>query len=326
MVAALVEQDSEKILKAIDEYLPYCLGIDRYVQDSIEKVGKRPLNPNLQFEWTSVFSRRTGTFFTFYTLKFEFVMVYTCRMIAEGNIAAALLDSVTAPAEYENAAKGALARIKSAAGIATFINDNVLPLGESLPYKRPPEVLKDFFRPIILLYKCSAQQIATKQAAIKGMNRSLVAKLYVTAAKLLAECNVNLRQMDKDYNDFIPSLRAYSDGGSKFLKAVAMRYMAVDAWESKMFGMGEALIKEAHSYFEQALQSGVLSSATRSLAVRVDEEKLTIEKLKAEYEKENGLIYFQPVKKMEGVPEGKEITATDITPYLPPPEITFRVV
>eukprot|EP00960_Hanusia_phi_P025501 745690-Hanusia_phi.AAC.1 len=160
MVAALVEQDSEKvcsiytlavlkklltcfspqILKAIDEYLPYCLGIDRYVQDSIEKVGKRPLNPNLQFEWTSVFSRRTGTFFTFYTLKFEFVMVYTCRMIAEGNIAAALLDSVTAPAEYENAAKGALARIKSAAGIATFINDNVLPLGESLPYKRPPEV------------------------------------------------------------------------------------------------------------------------------------------------------------------------------------------
>mmetsp|Transcript_21686 Transcript_21686/g.71732 ORF Transcript_21686/g.71732 Transcript_21686/m.71732 type:complete len:125 (-) Transcript_21686:248-622(-) len=89
---------------------------------------------------------------------------------------------------------------------------------------------------------------------------------------------------------------------------------------------GEALIKEAHSYFEQALQSGVLSSASRSLAIRVDEEKTTIEKLKAQYEKENGLIYFEPAKKMEGVPEGKEITATDFTPYVPPTAVTFHVV
>ncbi|EKX52909.1 hypothetical protein GUITHDRAFT_101359 [Guillardia theta CCMP2712] len=326
MAAALVEQDAEKVLRTIDEYLPYLLGIQRYVDESIEKEGKRPLIPDLEFQWTSSFSRRTGTFFTFYTLAFEFLMVYTCRMISEGNIAASQLDSVATPADYENAAKGALARVKAAAGIAAYIHENVLPLRESLPYKRPPEVLKDFFRPIVLLYKCTAQQIATKQAAIKGMNRSLVAKLYVTAAKLLAECNVTLHQMDKDYNDFIPSLRAYSDGGSKFLKAVAMRYMAVDAWENKKFGTGEALIKEAHSYFEQALQSGVLSSASRSLAIRVDEEKTTIEKLKAQYEKENGLIYFEPAKKMEGVPEGKEITATDFTPYVPPTAVTFHVV
>eukprot|EP00960_Hanusia_phi_P025502 745690-Hanusia_phi.AAC.2 len=154
------------------------------------------------------------------------------------------------------------------------------------------------------------------------------AEIFKEKADDAVQCNVNLRQMDKDYNDFIPSLRAYSDGGSNTMKHSLVdlqmcrglkvsegscnevkRYMAVDAWESKMFGMGscywEALIKEAHSYFEQALQSGVLSSATRSLAVRVrgnrrllplpadeagkvDEEKLTIEKLKAEYEKENG--------------------------------------
>jgi len=231
MAAALVEQDAEKVLRTIDEYLPYLLGIQRYVDESIEKEGKRPLIPDLEFQWTSSFSRRTGTFFTFYTLAFEFLMVYTCRMISEGNIAASQLDSVATPADYENAAKGALARVKAAAGIAAYIHENVLPLRESLPYKRPPEVLKDFFRPIVLLYKCTAQQIATKQAAIKGMNRSLVAKLYVTAAKLLAEvlqtmlfcrlesqdvvqCNVTLHQMDKDYNDFIPSLRAYSDGDS----------------------------------------------------------------------------------------------------------------
>eukprot|EP00960_Hanusia_phi_P025503 745690-Hanusia_phi.AAC.3 len=31
-------------------------------------------------------------------------------------------------------------------------------------------------------------------------------------------------------------------------------------------------------------------------------------------------------RKLSPFAQGKEITATDITPYLPPPEITFRVV
>ena len=92
--------------------------MQKYVDESIEKEGKRPLIPDLEFQWTSSFSRRTGTFFTFYTLAFEFLMVYTCRMIAEGNIAASQLDSVATPADYENAAKGALARVKAAAGEA----------------------------------------------------------------------------------------------------------------------------------------------------------------------------------------------------------------
>ena len=37
---------------------------------------------------------------------------------------------------------------------------------------------------------------------------------YSLESNDVVQCNVTLHQMDKDYNDFIPSLRAYSDGDS----------------------------------------------------------------------------------------------------------------
>ena len=224
---ALKSKDAAQVADAADAYLPFAVGIWRAMEQGQTKDG-RSLSFGLAFEWTSFTFRKPEKSFTLYSLRFEVMMVLICRMIAAGNTGASLLEAVQSPAEYETTAKAALQHVKTAAGIGTFVANEIQPLKEVLPFERPAEVHKDLMSCIVILYQAAGQSIACRQAQNKGMSQQLVAKLFAAAAKLMASANLLLQgdSLKNDYKDLAPPLKCWVDGGSKLLKAVALQYVA----------------------------------------------------------------------------------------------------
>ena len=224
---ALKSKDAAQVADAADAYLPFAVGIWRAMEQGQTKDG-RSLSFGLAFEWTSFTFRKPEKSFTLYSLRFEVMMVLICRMIAAGNTGASLLEAVQSPAEYETTAKAALQHVKTAAGIGTFVANEIQPLKEVLPFERPAEVHRDLMSCIVILYQAAGQSIACRQAQNKGMSQQLVAKLFAAAAKLMASANLLLQgdSLKNDYKDLAPPLKCWVDGGSKLLKAVALQYVA----------------------------------------------------------------------------------------------------
>mmetsp|Transcript_28758 Transcript_28758/g.45101 ORF Transcript_28758/g.45101 Transcript_28758/m.45101 type:complete len:184 (-) Transcript_28758:1121-1672(-) len=138
LVTALEAHNFEGVITAADKYIPALMVIDKGLQMSEKPLHK--LVGSMQFSWTSSFARKPDVFYTMHTIRYEMCMVAFARMLAEGNIGAALLDTVTAQAEFEETAKKTLQGMKAAAGIADFITAAIIPLKEALYHERPPEV------------------------------------------------------------------------------------------------------------------------------------------------------------------------------------------
>mmetsp|Transcript_42693 Transcript_42693/g.100346 ORF Transcript_42693/g.100346 Transcript_42693/m.100346 type:complete len:379 (-) Transcript_42693:487-1623(-) len=326
MQLALEGQNNVAAQAAIEQYLPALLSVMRGIE-SCPKDTHSVLKP-FSFKWTSSFARsKKDPFYTLYTIRFEVAMTMSALALASANQAAATLDAVTAPNQYEDAAKQALPKIKEAASVFNFIAEHILPLKESLPYDRPPEVLPGMHAAMSCLYRATGQQVASKQAALKSMSPALLSKLYMAAAKLMRESDERLKGLTNDYKDLQPPLKTWAGAGHLFLLAVSLRYLGIDTWNAQKHGAGLGMARAAKMNSDKAVSEGILQGASRSLAARVDEESSSLDRMLESWEKDNKHVYFENVQKPETLPEGKTVTAADCPDFTPPAapfEISFE--
>jgi len=96
------------------------------------------------------------------------------------------------------------------------------------------QVVPGFSKAMSALYRSAGQQIACKQATLKSMSPQLLGKLYVAAANLQRECDVELQGLTADYKDIMGTLRNYASGGRGLLLAIGLRHIGNDAWEKSI--------------------------------------------------------------------------------------------
>jgi len=321
VVAATTQGDSALAADAIDQYLPVLHG----VISSIAAHSGRPKTSagGVNFSWTSGGDKEPGKkYYQLYTMGYEMCMMVSTRAYCNCNMAAQELESPSGMGDEPS--KKALALLKNAASIFLAVSKHMLPLSESLPVQRAPEVLQLYHQALERICRVSCQLLAINQAIIRGMSVPLVAKLYSGASHLCTLALESLTGMQHDWNDVDPSIKNFCSGGCHYFLAVGLRLMATQQWEANENGNAVGLIRESRARFDKAYSGGIMHYASKSLTERVDSDRSQTVALQTSYEKDNSLIYFGRVPKDEQTIEAKVAAAETGQWSIPPP--SCRVV
>jgi hypothetical protein len=156
MAAALNAGDADRVIEAIDAYLPMLYVLKNlFVRDDGLLISRGVL----AFNWTSGCDKKQGKReYILHGLQFEMVMISAALAYARCNKAAALFGTILTEEDFEPIAKNVAALYRTAAGLSDYVAESLLPLS-TLPYSRPPEVLPDFHRALSLIFRCCAQQV-----------------------------------------------------------------------------------------------------------------------------------------------------------------------
>jgi len=202
VAAATAQGDSAAAAAAIDQYLPVLRGV---ISSVAAHQGLPSTGGGLVFAWTSGGDKEPGKrYYSLYTLGYEMCMIVSTRAYCECNLAAQELESPSGMGD--DPSKKALGLLKSAASMFSAIAAMILPLNESLPVQRAPEVLPFYHTSLELLCRTSCQLLAINQAVIRGMSVALVAKLYSGASQLCGGCLQQLSALQNDWNDGTPRI------------------------------------------------------------------------------------------------------------------------
>ncbi|KAJ1304757.1 hypothetical protein OPQ81_005895 [Rhizoctonia solani] len=294
------ERDYLKVVKALDEYLPFVNAIIASVAADDLTLAQEPI-----FSWRSTLSHSTLSDpprINVHGLHSELALVLYSSAYALSNLAAASVVSL-GTYERDRALPDADRRAKDekltfavkllcrAAGIFTHIAQVVIPeLGKGVGRPRPPELREDVANALAKLaladaHALSVRKLLTRSAVQAALSPgpplpqghpppAFVAKIHLHTASLFASArgltDTSQRKLSSllsrggaDNAEFSQDIRRYLEEEAALTEALAHKWLGVDAGEAGRTGDAIGYLKWAKSELE-SLKEGKLSKFKHS--------------------------------------------------------------
>lgn len=281
-------RNTQEIIKAIEDYLPYIFTI---VESNRE-------NPKCSTTWTTAFMKDSGLFskrikYTAGGLTFELIMVLWAHALALNNEAAAAVEAaLDTGADMTETRKLAIGNFKRAAGIVQYLLDYEIPHFSSDSDNVPPEV-NPANAHIFVSYFCGlAQVVAVHSAVASEKSLELVARLCVGVYQKFDEAFTNYGVLlDDAKSRIVENLPTAIAFYRVSFRCEAYKYLAKDCVNEEKAGEAVSFINTA---CEQAVELKKFESKSKfkQFARRYRQELVDTAE---HYRKENSLVYHQPI-------------------------------
>ncbi|CAH1767468.1 11501_t:CDS:2 [Entrophospora sp. SA101] len=244
--------DYTKIIKTVDDYLPYLLAI----VDCLE-CGQLKLKKEIETSWRcsltdSVLNKkkkpRVSCKGIYYELIFTLLTYgYTCS-----DWATSIIERQTNKDEMDLKLRQAADLLRKASGIFAYITENISPRWENPPNSRPLDVLTEISTSLSKIALADASSIAIRKALMQQKSSSLLAKLAIGVAVEYESANGLLNSL-KDPQKVCGNFRKYVSNGALF--------------HQQRMPTNIRFIKEAREAFHQ-----ISKSKSSTLAIHASQE------------------------------------------------------
>ncbi|KMS97376.1 hypothetical protein BVRB_6g155760 [Beta vulgaris subsp. vulgaris] len=293
---------SQQDIQKLEQYLPI---LENFViqVDSISR-NKNLLISELRIQWSSTVSSsrfRIGgpKFFQINSLKYELGMILFLYGVTIREQAFEILS--------EDKQKSACL-LRKAAGIYKHLNDEVLPLLQSiLPPEKPPETATNVSFAMNNICLAEAQAIAIKMAEMQGLSAGLLAKLHYGVTQLLDEASSLLqpgpRDISRRFLDFIVSCSTLHELSS-------YRHLAESYKHAEQVGVAIGLLNRAMSKAKNL-------PGEQSWREVFKNELNKISDMLKKYNDENAFVWHHKIPLDFELPSLEGRTIVTATPYEP---------
>ncbi|CEP19471.1 hypothetical protein [Parasitella parasitica] len=287
-------RDYQIIINTIEEYLPYLVSIVNCIEAK-----ELTFKKSIETSWRSTLSDHiihTGSNaprISCNDIQYELIfvlMTYAYAYTLQTNDM--LKETSTNPNIFNKAAD----TLNTAAGIFAFVANEVTPTWEQSPDNRPVEAVRDFQVALSKMALADAQAIAIDKALVtSGISKSLVAKLYMGVAgqyEMVYGLIVSI-----DTQDVSTDLKRYLSHGTLFYKAMAKKYLAMDANDNQKMGQAVGFARDCKADLRSIQHSSLSKAHIRksTIAARAVKEEEAVTDLLQKYTIINDTVSYEPV-------------------------------
>ncbi|RCH90383.1 hypothetical protein CU098_009439, partial [Rhizopus stolonifer] len=283
-------RDYQVLINIIEEYLPYLVGIVNCL-DANELVLKK----SIETSWRSTLSDHfihTGSNaprITCSDIQYELIFVlmtyaYACSLQA---------NDLLKQSNYNKAAD----TLNTAASVFHFVANDVIPTWKQSPANRPIETIPEFSVALSKMALADAQSVAIHKALATGsISKSLIAKLYMGITGQY-EMAFGLISSINGTQDVSNELKKYLSDGTLFYKAMAKKYLAMDANDNSKMGQAVGFARDSKTDL-RSIQHASLSKAhirKSAMAARAAKEEEAVTELLSKYTMINDTVSYDPI-------------------------------
>ncbi|KAG9284243.1 hypothetical protein G9A89_002053 [Geosiphon pyriformis] len=307
-------KDYTNIMKVIDDYLPYLFAIVNCLEDGQLKLKKDfGILPCYQFDLILVEKKPRIECRDIY---YEFIFTLLTYGYACSNWGSSIIQREEEKDETDLKLKKAADLLCTAAGIFSYISEEVSPRWNNPPITRPPDVMMEISTSISKIALADASSIAIRKALMAKTSSSLLAKLAIGVAGHYEKANGLMKSL-KDPQKVCSDFRKYVHVGALFHQALGKKYLAKDANENQGIGKAIGFITEAKEVFYN-----LSKSKSTTIAAHASKEYAEVLALHSSYVKINNTISFDQIPSKEDlqalIPSGRFVSS--LTKYtLPAP-------
>ncbi|CAG8542782.1 1181_t:CDS:2 [Paraglomus occultum] len=305
-------KDYNKIIQAIDDYLPYLLAI----VDCLES-GEVKLRKEIETSWRCSLSDsilREKPRVACKGIYYELIFVLLTYGYACSNWASSIISRQSEQEDADFAAKQAANLLCRAAGVFAYISKQVCPKWENPPSSRPPDVYSDISASLSKVVLADASSIAIRKHATQRSSSSLSGKLAIGIAGEYETANGLIKSL-KDPSKVCTEFKKYVVNGALFHQALGKKFLAKDASEHQANGQAVGFITEAKDIFRQ-----LSKSKSSAISEQAAQEYAETSELCHTYTKNNNTYSFDRIPSKADLqtltPGGR--MALDLTKYTPP--------
>ncbi|KAI8879646.1 hypothetical protein K501DRAFT_256397 [Backusella circina FSU 941] len=288
-------RDYQIIINTIEEYLPFLVSIVNCIQ-SKELVFKR----SIETSWRSTLSDHlihTGSNaprISCMDIEYELIFVlmtyaYACSLQTND----LLKNTDEASPTYNKAAD----TLNTAASAFDFVANEVIPTWHQSPENRPVETIREFPVALSKMALADAQAIAINKALVtSNISNSLVAKLYMGVAGQY-EMAYGLISSITATQDVSTDLKKYLSDGTLFYKAMAKKYLAMDANDNQKMGQAVGFARDCKADLKSLQQASLSKGHIRksAIAARAAREQESVGDLLSKYTMINDTVSYETV-------------------------------
>ncbi|KAL0088326.1 pH-response regulatory protein PalC [Phycomyces blakesleeanus] len=289
----------------IDDYLPYLISIINCLESGELKLHK---NNNIETSWRSTLSDHiihTGSNAPrivcpdiYYELIFVLLTyAYACSLQGNDTLKAVQEQGSDAAAIYNKVADA----LNTAAGIFQYLANEILPKWRQPPDNRPVETIKELLVALSKMALADAQSIAISKALVNtGLSKALAAKLYMGVAEQY-EMAYGLISSIKGTQEVSSELRRYLADGSQFYKAMAKKYLALDANDRQNLGEAVGFVRDCKADLRAIQHSGLSKTRRSAVSLRACNEEEAVTELLQKLTMINDTVCHKKYRSIESV-------------------------
>ncbi|CAO3615249.1 unnamed protein product [Cunninghamella echinulata] len=288
------------IINTIEDYLPYLISIINCLE-----FGELKLKTGIETSWRSTLSdhiihtgsnapRIIGTDI-YYELTFVLLTYAYATSLQGSEYLKNLQNNGSDMSTVYNKAADAL---NTAASVFLFIADQVIPKLTSTTDNKPVEAYRDVSVALSKMTLADAQAVAISKAIMPGkLSNSLAAKLYIGVAGQY-EMAYGLISARKGGQEISTDLKKYLSDGTLFYKAMAKKYLALDANGNQKMGVAVGFLRDCKADLKSVQQLSLskphfLKSTT--VASRALKEEENVNELLNKFTMINDTVAYQTV-------------------------------
>ncbi|CAG8673055.1 14709_t:CDS:2 [Gigaspora margarita] len=301
-------KDYTKVMKTVDDYLPYLFGI----VDCLEG-GQLKLKKELETSWRCTLSdsvlkkKRVVCRGIYYELIFTLMTYgYACS-----NWASSVIEKQLQKNEIDDKLKQAADILRRASGVFLYISEKVCPRWIKPPSSRPPDVLPEISASASKIALADASSIAIR---MRQTTSSLLAKLAIGVAGDYEMANGLIKSL-KDSTKVCGDFRKYVSYGVLFHQSLGKKFLAKDAYDNQQNGKAVGFITESREVLHL-----LTKCKSPMIAAHAAQEYLEVNELYNSYVGINDTVTFQVVPSKADlqalIPGGR--TFWELAKYTPP--------
>ncbi|KAI8350595.1 BRO1 domain-containing protein [Choanephora cucurbitarum] len=282
-------RDYQAIINTIEEYLPYLVSIVNCLE-----ANELQFKKEIETSWRSTLSDHlihTGSNaprITCSDIQYELIFVLMTYAYALSLYANDFLNQ-TNP-NYNKAAD----TLNTAAGVFYFVANDVIPFWKQSPSNRPIETIREFPIALSKMALADAQSIAIHKALSTGnISKSLVAKLYMGIAGQY-EMALGLVSSINGTQDVSTDLKKYMSNGTLFYKAMAKKFLAMDANDNSKMGRAVGFARDCKADL-RSIQQSKAHLRKSAVAARAAKEEEAVTELLSKYTMINDTVSYEPI-------------------------------
>ncbi|KAI8374391.1 BRO1-like domain-containing protein [Radiomyces spectabilis] len=292
-------RDYRLILNTIEDYLPYLVAVTNCLESGELKLAK-----NIETSWRSTLSDHiihTGSNAPrivgadiHYELTFVLMTyAYASSMYANDRLRTVQENSDTASNPYNKVADA----LNTAASIFHYIANDVIPKWRPTSESRPIETIRELPVALSKMALADAQAVAiTKALSTGNLSKSLVAKLYIGIAGQYEMAHGLISSMTAT-QEVSSDLKKYLLDGAQFYKAMAKKFLALDANDNQKLGDAVGFLRDSKADLRAIQHSSISKPHVRksSVAARAVKEEEAVTELLQKFTMINDTIAYQAV-------------------------------
>ncbi|CAO3587666.1 unnamed protein product [Absidia cylindrospora] len=321
------------IVNAIENYLPYLLSITNCLETK-ELVTQK----NIETSWRSTLSdhiihtgsnapRIVGTDIQYELIFVLLTYAYATSLQGSEYLLALQSNGPDVSTIYNKTADA----LNTAASLFLFIADQVIPKWTpASENNRPVETIREMSVALSKMTLADAQSVAISKALIHGkLSKSLAAKLYIGVAGQY-EMAYGLISARKSGQEVSSDLRKYLSDGTMFYKAMAKKYLALDANDNQKMGIAVGFLRDCKADLRSVQHSSLSKPHIRkstTVAARALKEEENVNELLQRFTMINDTAAYESVPSRQDlqrmIPSGR--SALELKQYTPPPAMFGQV-